>query len=157
MAVQEQKSTDWGRRMGAALIDLVVGGALFGASLIVASVLFVIGGAAPITIGVLLIVAGTVGAILLAPLFMSRAGEHNGQTLGKQTVDLRVVRDDGQPVGFGLGVLREVVFKILFGVVITGGLFLLVDALWPLFERNGLAVHDLATQSRVVEAVGRPT
>jgi uncharacterized RDD family membrane protein YckC len=155
MADQESKSTDWGRRMGAALVDLVIGSAVFGASLIVASVLFVIGGAAPITVGVLIIVAGAVGAVLLAPLFMCRDGEHNGQSLGKQTVDLRVVRDDGQPVGLGLGVLREVVFKIVFGVMVTGGLFLLIDALWPLFEKNGLAVHDLATQSRVVETVDR--
>jgi uncharacterized RDD family membrane protein YckC len=154
MAGQERKSTDWGRRMGAALVDVLVGSAVFAASLIAASVLFVIGGAAPITAGVLLIVAGAAGAILLAPLLMSRAGERNGQSLGKQTVELRVVRDDGRPVGFGLAVLREVVFKFVFGVVVTGGLFLIVDALWPLFERNGLAVHDLATQSRVVEAEG---
>jgi uncharacterized RDD family membrane protein YckC len=152
MAGQEQKSTEWGRRMGAALVDLVVAGAVFGASLVVASLLFVAGGALPITVGVLVIVAGTTGAIFYAPLLMRRSGERNGQTLGKQTVDLRVVRDDGQPVGFGLGVLREVVFKQLFGVWITGGLFLLVDALWPLFERNGLAVHDIAMQTRVVES-----
>jgi uncharacterized RDD family membrane protein YckC len=56
-------------------------------------------------------------------------GRPQRKTLGKQTVDLRVVRDDGEPVGFGVGVVREIVFKILFGVVITGGLFLLVDAL----------------------------
>jgi uncharacterized RDD family membrane protein YckC len=151
MTDREPRSSDWGRRMGAALVDLVVGGAVFGASLIVASVLFVVGGALPVTLGVLLVVGGTVGAILLGPLLMCRSGDHNGQTLGKQTVDLRVVRDDGKPVGFGIGVLREVVFKILFGVVITGGLFLLVDALWPLFDRQGLAVHDIATQTRVVE------
>jgi uncharacterized RDD family membrane protein YckC len=90
-------------------------------------------------------------AILCGPLLMGRSGAHNGQTLGKQTADLHVVRDDGEPVGFGVGVLREVVFKILFGVVITGGLFLLVDALWPLFDRQGLAVHDIAMQTRVVE------
>jgi uncharacterized RDD family membrane protein YckC len=149
---EREKSTDWGRRMGAALVDVVAAGALFAVSAIAASLLFVIGGAAPITLGVLLIVGGGAAAIMLGPLLMCRAGANNGQTLGKQSVDLRVVRDDGQPVGLGLGVLREVVFKLLFGVVITGGLFLIVDALWPLFERNGLAVHDLATQSRVVDA-----
>lgn len=152
MSDGEAKSSDWGRRMGAALVDLLIGGAIFAVSLIVASVLFVVGGAVPVTAGVLLILAGALGAIVLAPLLMSRSDEHNGQSLGKQTVELRVVRDDGQPVGFGVGVVREVVFKLLFGVVISGGLFLLVDALWPLFERNGLAVHDIATQTRVVEA-----
>jgi uncharacterized RDD family membrane protein YckC len=152
MTEHEPKSSDWGRRMGAALVDLVVGSAVFGIALVVASVLFVVGDALPITAGVLLVLAGLVGAILYGPVLMCRSGDHNGQTLGKQTVEMRVVRDDGQPVGFGIAVVREVVFKILFGVVITGGLFLLVDALWPLFERRGLAVHDIATQTRVVEA-----
>jgi uncharacterized RDD family membrane protein YckC len=137
--------------MGASLVDLLIAGALFVCAAIVASVLFVIGGAVPITLGVLVILAGFVAAILLGPLLMTRSGEHNGQTLGKQAVDMRVVRDDGRPVGLGVGVLREVVFKIVFGVMVTGGLFLLVDALWPLFERNGLAVHDIATQTRVVD------
>jgi uncharacterized RDD family membrane protein YckC len=152
MSDGETKSSDWGRRMGAALVDLLVAGTMFGVSLIVASLLFVAGGALPVTAGVLVILAGVVGAILYGPLLMRRSGEHNGQTLGKQTVELRVVRTDGQPVGLGVGVVREVVFKLLLGVVITGGLFLLVDALWPLFDRNGLAVHDIATETRVVEA-----
>jgi uncharacterized RDD family membrane protein YckC len=39
--------------------------------------------------------------------------------------------------------------------VITGGLFLLVDALWPLFDRQGLALHDIAMQTRVVEVEQR--
>jgi uncharacterized RDD family membrane protein YckC len=155
MSDGETKSTDWGRRMGAALVDVVVQGAVFGTALVIASVLFVIGGALPITAGALLIIAGFAAAVLYGPALMSRSGDHNGQTLGKQTVELKVVRDDGQRVGFGLAVVREVVFKILFGVMITGGLFLLVDALWPLFERRGLAVHDIATQTRVVEAVAR--
>jgi uncharacterized RDD family membrane protein YckC len=53
-------------------------------------------------------------------------------------------------------VLREFVFKQLFGIALTGGMFLLVDALWPLFERNGLAVHDIATGTHVVEAAPSP-
>jgi uncharacterized RDD family membrane protein YckC len=148
----DEARVTWGRRMGAALVDLVIACVVFGCAVVFATILFVVGGALPVTAGILVLLAGTAASILLAPLLMARPGDRNGQTLGKQTVELRVVRNDGRPVGFGLGVVREVVFKLLFGVVITGGLFLLVDALWPLFDRNGQAVHDLATQTRVVEA-----
>jgi hypothetical protein len=39
--------------MGAAVVDLLVAGAMFGVSLIVAILLFVAGGALPVTAGVL--------------------------------------------------------------------------------------------------------
>ena len=42
---------------------------------------------------------------------MSRKGEHNGQTLGKQAAGIRVVRDDGRPIRLGFAVLREVGLK----------------------------------------------
>ena len=142
--------------MGGALVDLTVAGGVFLVTVWVAAVLIAIGGTGPIVAAILLLVAGVVGAILYAPLLMGRRGERNGQTLGKQAIDMRVVRRDGEPIGFGVALLREVVFKQLFGVAITGGLFLVVDALWPLFERNGLAVHDIATETRVVEAGSPP-
>jgi uncharacterized RDD family membrane protein YckC len=145
-------STDWGRRMGGALVDFAVAGGAFLVSGWVAAILVVIDGTGAIVAAILLVAAGVGGAILYAPLLMVRSGERNGQTLGKQAIDMRVVRRDGEPIGLGVAVLREVVFKWFFGVAITGGLFLIVDALWPLFERNGLAVHDIATKTRVVEA-----
>jgi uncharacterized RDD family membrane protein YckC len=149
-------STDWGRRMGGALVDLAVAAGVFLVTAWVAAVLIAIGGTGPIVAAILVILAGIFGAILYAPLLMVRGGERNGQTLGKQAIDMRVVRDDGEPIGFGVAMLREAVFKLLFGVAITGGLFLIVDALWPLFERDGLAVHDLATNTRVVDVEAGP-
>jgi uncharacterized RDD family membrane protein YckC len=149
-------SEDWGRRMGGALVDLAVAAGVFLVTAWVGAVLIAIGGTGPIIAAILLIVAGIAGAILYAPLLMVRRGEHNGQTFGKQAIDMRVVRRDGEPIGFGVAMVREVVFKLLFGVAITGGLFLIVDALWPLFERDGLAVHDIATDTRAVDVVASP-
>src|SRR5207248_1981558 len=52
-----------------------------------------------------------------AAALMARSGERNGQTLGKQALRIRVVRDGDEPVGFGYGVLRELaVREVLFAV-----------------------------------------
>jgi uncharacterized RDD family membrane protein YckC len=142
--------------MGGALVDLVLTGTTFVVALSAAGVLIAIGGTGPVIAAILVALFGVLVAALYAPLLMARRGKRNGQTLGKQAVEMRVVRRDGKPIGFGVAVLREFVFKQLFGVAVTGGMFLLVDALWPLFERNGLAVHDIATGTYVVEAGSSP-
>src|ERR1035437_7545981 len=51
--------------------------------------------------------------ILAIPLVMAKT---NGRTVGKIATGIRVVREDGQPVGFGFALLREFVVKnLLFG------------------------------------------
>ena len=42
-------------------------------------------------------ILGLLVGLVLHPAFMVRAGDHNGQSLGRQAVGLRVVRDDGRP------------------------------------------------------------
>jgi uncharacterized RDD family membrane protein YckC len=90
-------------------------------------------------------------AYLLATL--ARAGARNGQTLGKQAAGIRVVRDDGAQVNFGVVLWREVVLK----VVLAGatGIGWLVDAAWPLFDGERRALHDRAARTRVVPAGAR--
>ena len=107
---------------------------------------------------VLLILGGlayVVVALLYAPYLMARPAEHNGQTLGKQWVGIRVSRDGGQPFDIGQGLLREFVVKgLLFGTV--GGFFLyiptLVDWLWPLWDDQNRALHDMVVKTHVVKA-----
>ena len=49
---------------------------------------------------------------------MARGGERNGQTLGKQIVGIRVIRDDGDPYNFGTAFVRQfLVIQLLFGVI----------------------------------------
>jgi uncharacterized RDD family membrane protein YckC len=93
--------------------------------------------------------------VLYAPYFMRRAGDRNGETLGKQWVGIRVLRLDGQPTTFGYGLLREFVIKgLLFGFI--GSFFLsiptLLDWLWPLWDDENRALHDMLANSRVVRA-----
>jgi uncharacterized RDD family membrane protein YckC len=143
-------TADWGERTGAALVDLAIAGFLLVAGIVAGAILIAAGGWA-IAPGVILIVAGLAGSVVYAPLMLAREGPGNGQTVGKRAAKLRVVRDDGAPIGFWLGVLREFVIKMFFGIFVTGGFFWLVDALWPLFDDRDRAVHDMVTETHVVK------
>jgi uncharacterized RDD family membrane protein YckC len=92
-------------------------------------------------------------ALLYAPTVMART---NGRTLGKLALRLRVVRVDGEPMTFGRAALREagikvVLFTLIFGVI-TAGVLLVIDALWPLWDGERRALHDMLARTRVVRA-----
>jgi uncharacterized RDD family membrane protein YckC len=143
-------AADWGERTGAALVDLTIALVLFLVGVVAGAILIALGGWG-IAVGVVLIVAGLAAAILYAPLMLARKGARNGQTVGKQAVNLRVVRADGTPVTFWLGMLRDFVVKQLIGIVLTGGLFWLIDSLWPLFDDRDRAIHDIVAETDVVK------
>ena len=106
--------------------------------------------------GALLLLAAFVwDYFLLAPLFMMRDGDRNGQSPGKQMVGIRVVREDGQPITFGSALLREVVVKMLLFETVGSLIFLLPTALnylWPLWDEQDRALHDMIVSTRVVQA-----
>ena len=89
-----------------------------------------------------------------APVLMAREGAHNGQTWGKQMLGIRVVRDNGQPVSFGWAALREIVVKgLLFGFVVidhSRSIPWLLDYLWPLWDDENRALHDMVVSTHVV-------
>jgi len=145
----------WWRRVIAQLID----GAII---LLGAAVVLAILGAAGLSIdseggAVALVVAGllavlviSVVALLYAPLLMART---NGKTIGRMAVGIRVIRPDGRPMTFGFAMLREVLVKtLLFGVIssATFGLASLLDVLWPLWDEENRALHDLIVNTRVI-------
>ena len=146
----------WGARAGARLLDGLVIVVALGV-LTAPGVLLLV--ADQTVAGIVLLVLAAFGYIAIyvfyGAYFMKRQGERNGQTLGKQWVGIRVVRDNGQPFDLGSGILREFVVKeLLFGWV--GGWFAgipwLVDVLWPLWEDENRALHDLIVKSHVVRA-----
>lgn len=147
----------WGSRVGAVLLDALV--------LLLVLVVLVAPGTALTAVsnggalGIVLLIVGVLVYVLLSLLyaayFMQRDGEHNGQTLGKQWVGIRVIRIDGRPFDWGSALLRELVVKnLLFGVV--GGFFAsiptLLDLLWPLWDDENRALHDMLVSTRVVRA-----
>ncbi len=104
---------------------------------------------------VLMSAVGVIWALHLL-LMMIRKGERNGQTWGKQVVGIRAVRDNGEPWGFGSAVLREVVLKMIAAVVIPSLIIPiipgLVNFLWPLWDDENRALHDMAVSSHIVRA-----
>ena len=104
--------------------------------------------------GIIIFLAYIVAALFYAPVLMKRPGPHNGQTWGKQAMSITVVRDTGEEIGLGYGFLREIVIKwLLFGVV--GGFFFsiptLVNYLWPLWDDENRALHDMLAKSHVIK------
>lgn len=139
---------DWGTRAGATLMD----GLLVSVPIILGIVVVIAGSE---VIGGLILLLSFVFALLYAPLTMMRSGPRNGQTLGKQMLGIRVVRQTGESFGFGYALLREFVVKgLLIGTV--GGFFLsiptLLDYLWPLWDEQNRALHDMVAATRVVRA-----
>jgi uncharacterized RDD family membrane protein YckC len=149
----------WWRRVGATVIDSII--LIAGAVLILLLFAAIFsagpfdgdsdGGWMAIVVGILLwFVAFSVIALLYAPVMMART---NGQTLGKMAVGIRVIRATGAPMTFWWAMLREVVVKWLaIGIVssFTMGLANLLDVLWPLWDEENRAIHDLAVDTRVV-------
>ena len=84
---------------------------------------------------------------------MMRDGERNGQTLGKQMVGIKVVRDNGEPFGFGWAAYREVVLKQLavnIASAIIPFLPWFLNYFWPLWDDQNRALHDMAASTHVI-------
>jgi uncharacterized RDD family membrane protein YckC len=69
----------------------------------------------------------------------------NGQSPGKMATHLRVVRTNGKPTNLPWSILREWPVKAILFVLIP-----FLDYLWPLWDRENRALHDMAVRSRVV-------
>jgi uncharacterized RDD family membrane protein YckC len=140
----------WGQRVWATLID----GMIAGVVTVVAAI-----GAVAISngddnlAGGLILAALAVWVLFSSALFMARGGERNGQTLGKQAMGIRVIRDSAEEVTFGFGMLREVVIRQL-AIGGIGGFLLFppfLDVLWPLWDESRRALHDMMAHTHVVQ------
>ena len=90
-----------------------------------------------------------VGAIYYA-VTMGRKGENNGQTIGMQVVNIRIVRETGEPMTAATAVLRETLVKgILMAIcfIVT-----ILNYLAPLWDDRNQAWHDKIVNTLVVEA-----
>lgn len=95
--------------------------------------------------------AAAVSALVYYPLLMRAT---DGRTLGKLATRIRVVRTDHEPMSLGRAAWREVVIKtiVITGIPYAGVLLDLVDGLWPLWDRENRAIHDMLAGTRVVRA-----
>ena len=146
----------WGSRVVAAIIDgiivCVLAAIVLGLLAALGLTVDTNGGAAAFIVTVAFAaVAIAIGALLYAPILMSRT---NGQTWGRMAVNIRVIRADGGPMTFWFAMLREVLVKsLLVGFLssFTFGLAWLLDVLWPLWDEENRALHDFVVNTRVIK------
>jgi uncharacterized RDD family membrane protein YckC len=96
----------------------------------------------------------TAGSFLVALLYfpaIMRATD--GRTLGKMATRIRVVRTDERPMSFVRATWREVVVKQALALLPSFlWILALLDDLWPLWDRENRAVHDMLAGTRVVRS-----
>jgi uncharacterized RDD family membrane protein YckC len=150
---EPQQLSGYGARVGAFFLDLlVVFGLQFALGFVIGIVVAASGGKVSDDrdlFQALSIALGLLVTLCYLTILESRKGAHNGQTLGKQATGIRIVRDDGQPMTFGRALLREGVGKQLLGII-TLYIYLIVDYLWPLWDRENQALHDKIASTHVV-------
>jgi uncharacterized RDD family membrane protein YckC len=148
----------WGARFAAQLIDwlvILIPGSIVGFLLVAwlagngetVDFLYAVGATA------LFIVGGLFVALFYGPVLMRRPGRHNGQTWGKQLLGITVTRDSGEPFGFWSAALREIGLKgVAVGVacIVVPVIPFFLDYLWPLWDGENRAIHDMAAETHVV-------
>jgi uncharacterized RDD family membrane protein YckC len=139
----------WWRRVGASIIDgLLIGivGAVI-AALISATTDLTEDERTAISLGI-----GIAIGVIYYGLTMSRPGEHNGRTWGKQVTGIKVTRIDGVAVTFGFAFVREILVKtLLFGylAILTLYIATVLNYLWPLWDGRNQALHDKIVKTQV--------
>lgn len=151
----------WGPRLAATLIDGVM---WFIVTFLIGIVISVAAGVGTVATGAqgVATAGGFLNLLISFALYaaytgflMIRPGATNGQTLGKQLLGIRVVRTDGRPVTLGTVAVRHWLMKyVVFGIIaaITLYLLTLLNYLWPLWDKQNRAFHDMAASTRVVRA-----
>ena len=145
----------WGSRLAAFLIDGLI--LLIPAVLLTVVVIAIAAGSdtGAIVTGIVGFLAFLVVALIYAPVLMARDGRNNGQTWGKQMMNIRVVRDSGEPMSFGWAALREIGVKGL-AVTIASSIIPFIpwflNYFWPLWDDQNRALHDMIVSTHVVSA-----
>ena len=119
-----------GQRLGAWLVDAVVG-------ILVGAAGFVVG----LVLGVGFITFLVVIGYAVIYLWMVAT---KGQSPGKMAVKIKIVRMDGSSLGFGGVLLREIIGKFVSGLVIYLGY------IWILFDDKRQGWHDKIAGTLVV-------
>ncbi|MDR0184790.1 RDD family protein [Lysobacter arvi] len=101
--------------------------------------------------GIVLIAVGVIGLIALVVVQLVMLARH-GQTIGKRWQGIRIVRSNGERIGFGriLG-LRMIAPGVVGAIPFLGAVFSLANILW-IFGEERRCLHDYFADSIVVNA-----
>jgi len=144
----------WGSRVAAQLLDILI--LLVPVAVLTAIVVAIAtnSGTAAWVTAALGFFAYLVVILMYAPLLMAREGRGNGQSWGKQIIGIRVIRDNGETMSFGTAAVREILVKNLSVGIASAVIPLipwLLDNLWPLWDDENRALHDMAVSTHVVQ------
>jgi uncharacterized RDD family membrane protein YckC len=140
----------WWRRVVAELIDLAI------VAVISNLLLLIIGDDPGRVASEARYITLDLAVVVYYPVLVWRTG---GQTFGKKLLKICVVRKDQSRMGLAQAAWREamvkfILLRLLFVVPIIGTLvgapLVLADVLWPLWDRENRALHDMIVGTRVV-------
>jgi uncharacterized RDD family membrane protein YckC len=136
---------DPGARFVAYLIDYLILGAIITAYFIALGIISGILGAVVPALGAILFIVGLFAAVVPAIYYLIWCNnKHNGQTLGKKMMNIKVVTTSGAPITNMQFVLRNTVGYWVSAIILyVGFLMILFDA-----EKQGL--HDKIFNTNVV-------
>lgn len=103
-------------------------------------------------LGVLLLVLSGIYFIIFPIVNLIRQGT-KGATFGKSQQKIALVKNEtGEPIGILFALLRSLIFW--FFNAITAGIFLIVDYLFPAFDKRRQRIVDKLISTVVVDSVG---
>jgi uncharacterized RDD family membrane protein YckC len=138
LAYAGREMASWGYRVGAFLVDIgLVLGAVFAVAFLGGAL-----GWSEDTVETVAILT-SIGVWVLDTAVV--VGITGGQSLGKRLAGTRIVHDSGTRVGFGTGLLRDTICRLLFVIPLVG----LIDALMPLGQEHQ-SIRDKMMSTRVV-------
>ena len=141
----------WWRRVGATLLDCLV---VIPLGTLVALALGAdmdrLYSASPGNDQWLAVAGAAIASFLYYPTLMRTT---DGRTLGKMAARIRVVRTDERPMSFTRATWREVVVKV-GPSLLPEPIYLLwlLDDLWPLWDPENRAIHDMLAATRVIRS-----
>lgn len=94
-------------------------------------------------------VGGALWLVIVVVYFTVSHGAAHGQTVGKRTLKIRVVRAGGGRVGYARAFGR---IAVVLAFMFVGALPLVVDLFLPLFDQRRQALHDKVVDTLVIDA-----
>ncbi len=89
-------------------------------------------------------------SVLLATVYYVVCHGSMGQSLGKMLLGIKLVRADGANPTFADAFKRSLVHPTAGFIPVAGGLIILVNGLWPLWDDNKQSLGDKMARTQVV-------
>jgi uncharacterized RDD family membrane protein YckC len=135
----------WISRVGATLIDGLIAGIPAGILIVIGSVMLSSENGSGL--GGVLLAVGYLFALAFQVWNLGYKQGTTGQSIGKGVLGIKVVREsDGQPLGFGMSIVRIILYGVLGGLCVG-----ILNYLWPLWDAKRQTWTDKILSSLVIK------